>query len=226
MSRRKKPNADNPATNSGRVQSPRHHVALALLTFGVIAALVWGVSSLGDGARRGMGQRDRYSLPFASIECDAPASSDRATFLSEVRYVSNFPEYYQSVDPDLIPKLRAAFCAHPMVAAFEGARIEPNGTVLVKLRFRLPILSVKVQDRNRVVDADCVLLPLASRGTGLPELVTPVPAPTNSAGQVWRDETVNRAVELVGIYHPQKLERVANGWRLTLADNKTVMVEH
>jgi hypothetical protein len=70
-----------------------------------------------------------------------------------------------------------------------------------------------------------ILLPMATEGTGLSELATPVPAPTISAGQVWAENMVKRAVELVETHHPVKLEKVASGWRLTMPDGKTLVLE-
>jgi len=210
--------------------SPRRlarRVLAALVALAAVGGLVWGVKWLGDAARRGIGPRDRYAVRFGDIECDPPPGSHRRVFLSEVRFVSKFPESFQSLDPDLAPKLTAAFAAHPWVAAVDSVSVEPPAAVRVKLKFRVPALAVRLAgaDDVRVVDDSGVLLPLAADPAGLPELITPVPAPATPSGQPWADDTVKRAVELVAAHHPRRLEKTTVGWKLTMPDGRTVTVE-
>jgi cell division septal protein FtsQ len=211
----------------GRKSSRRaiRRLSAVFFTLAAVAALVWGVSRLGDEARRGIGPRDRYSVRFAEIECEPPPGLDRSIFLSEVRYCSNFPEIYQSLDPELTAKLTAAFASHPWVATVDAVRVGPDGTVQVKLKHRKPALVVRTDGGTRVVDINGVLLPASTDSSGLPELTTPVPAPTVSAGQVWVDNSVKRAVELVDTHHPIKLEKATTGWRLTMSDGKTLVLD-
>ena len=125
-------------------------------------------------------------------------------------------------------KLSAAFAAHPWVEEVKGVSIEPENRVRVNLKFRTPALAVRIagtKDRVRVVDGSGVLLPLAAESQGLPALQTPVLAPTTPSGEPWPDESVQRAVELVQAHHPQQLEKTANGWRLTMGDGKSLLVE-
>jgi hypothetical protein len=196
------------------------------LTLAVIGGIVFGVAWLGDAARRGIGPRDRYVARFADIECDTPPGFDRATFLSEVRYSSNFPESFQSLDPELSAKLAAAFTTHPWVATFEGMTASTEGHVTVKLKFRVAVLAVKTDDGNkRLVDASAVLLPLGASSEGLPELLSALPSPATPAGKPWANDLVKRAVELTEAHHPRTLEKRPQGWRLTMADGKTLSVE-
>ena len=196
------------------------------LTLAVIGGIVYGVAWLGDAARRGIGPRDRYLARFSDIECDTPPNFDRVTFLSEVRYVSNFPESFQSLDPELNAKLAAAFTAHPWVANFEGVLVNTEGHVSVKLRFRVAVLAVKTDSGNkRVVDGSAVLLPLEASSEGLPEFLTVLPSPSTPAGKPWANDLVKRAVELVEAHHPRTLEKRPQGWRLTMPDGKTLSVE-
>lgn len=224
MSRGKKAKTDAPTANTPPQRTIRR-LTIVALTLAVSAGLIWGISRLGEEARRGLGTRDRYSVRFAEIECEPPPELDRSTFLSEVRYNSKFPERFQSLDPDLTTKLTAAFITHPWVAGLESVIVEATGTVRVKLKYRTPILAVRTTTGTRVVDGERVLLPVATKADGLPELITQVATPNISAGQVWVDETVKRAVELVDTHHPKKLEKTQNGWRLTLADGKTLALE-
>lgn len=219
----KKPRKQPPPASPGR--GLRRALAVAF-TLAVAAGLVWGVARLGDAARGRLGPRDRYAARFADIACESPPGLDRETFLSEARYVSDFPETFQSLDPDLHAKLAAAFGAHPWVAAFEGVSVEADGTARVKLKFRTPALAVKMTGGGvRVVDTAGVLLPAAADRTGLPELVTVVPPPTIPAGKVWDDAVVKRAAELVEVHHPRTLEKLATGWRLMMSDGKALTVK-
>jgi hypothetical protein len=201
---------------------------VGFLTLAVVAGILWGVRYLGDLARRNVAERDRYTVLFADIECDAPPGYERAPFLSEVRHESGFPATLQSIDPELSPKLTAAFASHPWVAKVDEVLAEPEGKVRVKLRFRVPALAVHIaatKDQVRVVDTHGVLLPLQTDAAGLARLVSPVPAPTTPSGKPWADDTVKRAVELLDAHHPKTLEKTAQGWRLTLGDGKVVVVE-
>ena len=201
---------------------------VAFLTLVVIAGLVWGIKQLGDATRRDIASRDRYTVHFGDIECDAPPGLVRITFLAEVRYHSKFPQTFQSIDPELPPKLTAAFAAHPWVEQVESVSIEPDNRVRVDLKFRRPALAVTIagaKDSVRVVDTNGVLLPLGAEAKDLPVLRTPVLSPTTPSGQPWPDETVKRAVELVQAHHPRLLEKPVKGWRLTMSDGKTLLVE-
>ena len=217
--RPKKQPAETPAA------SPiARRVGVVFLTLAVAGGVVWGVARLGEEARRGIGPRDRYAVRFADIDCPAPPGLDRPAFLAEVRYAANAPETLQALDPELTPKLTADFASHPWVAAVEGVTVESDHRVRVALKFRTPTLAVTLTGGGtRVVDGDGVLLPASADSAGLPELVSPLPPPTTPAGQAWPDPVVKRAAELVEVHHPRKLEKIAQGWRLTTADGKTLV---
>ncbi len=215
-------NADTPRKGSARVV---RRLLVVLVTLAIVAGLVWGVAWLGDAARHGIGSRDRYAVHFANIECDMPPGRERAAFLSEVRYITSFPETFQSLDPELNVKLATAFGRHPWVAAVEDVSVNAAGTVRVKLRFRVPVLAVRTDSKAvRLVDSTGVLLPPEATADGVAELLNPVRTPP-LAGQVWQDALVKRAVELVESHHPRQLEKTPQGWRLTTADGKTLVVE-
>jgi hypothetical protein len=214
-----------PSGEPGSSRLARRLIAVAL-TLAAVVVLVWGIAWLGNEARRGIGPRDRYAVRFADVDCNPPPGQDRAAFLAEVRYVSDLPESFQSLDPELHAKLAAAFGAHPWVAAVEGVSVDANGAVHVTLKHRVPALAVKTTGGAvRVVDAGAVLLPVAASAAGLPELVSPVPAPTTRDGQMWDNALVRRAVELGAAHKPRTLEKTPQGWRLTTTDGKTLHVE-
>jgi hypothetical protein len=209
-------------------RSSTRRVVIFLITLAVAGGAVGGIKWLGDSARREIAQRERYSVLFGDIRCDAPPGYDRAAFLSEVSYHSKFPARFQSIEPDLAPRLSAAFAAHPWVAAVEDVSVEPENVIRVKLRFRVPALAVRISgtgDEVRIVDNQGVLLPLKTDRGSLPTLLTPVFAPSTPSGAPWADETVKRAVELVDAHHPRALERSAKGWLLTMHDGKVLAVE-
>lgn len=199
---------------------------VVLLTLGLAVGLLLGLSQLGNEARRRIGPHDRYQVRFADIECNTPPGTTRDTFLAEVRYVGNFPETFNLMSEADLGQLRAAFAMHPWVAAVEAVDVEAPARVRVRLQFRAPALTVRVEGGgSRLVDAAGVLLPVAEPPKELPELMTPVPPPQSGAGQVWANETVRRALELAASYPVRRLDRLAKGWRLTQQDGKTLMVE-
>lgn len=208
----------------------RRHVRKFLgmvLTLAAAAGLVYGLKRLGDRAQRTIAPRDRYTGRFADIDCDPPPGSTRDAFLAEVRFHSQFPETFQSLDPEITSKLTAVFAAHPWVESVASVQIGPRSAVRVNLKYRAPALAVRVAGRDgtvRVVDAGGVLLPITADAVGLPELITAVPAPSMPSGKKWMDATVSRAVELLEAHRPSRLAKTLLGWRLTLADGRTVLV--
>lgn len=209
-----------PDTPGKRVTRP---IIAMCVTVVIVAAVLFGVSYLGDEARRNIGQRDRYAVPFAEIQCDAPLGMTREKFLAEVRYESNAASTIQLLDPDLNAKLTAAFAAHPWVASIEAVNVDPPDTVSVKLTFRVPALVVRMGNTQRVVDTKGVLLPTNSSTAGLPELLTPVAAP-GKAGQLWPDAIVIRAASVAAEYKPKTMTRTSQGWELIQPDGKKLMV--
>ena len=212
-----------PGPGSSRPLRIAARIALAL-TLGVV--LVVMIFLLGREAGWRVSSQDRYTVRFAEIRCDSPPGTDPRTFLTEVRYLANFPETIQSVDPALNAKLSAAFAQHPWVDSVAGVRVEPNGMVHVDLRFRSPVLRVTIVGENdtRAVDKNGVLLPTEVGNIELPVLLTPVLAPTVPAGSPWPDPVVKRAAELAESYHPQQIEKTDKGWRLTPKDGKPLLV--
>jgi hypothetical protein len=219
----KKPKRPKESAAGRRWRAARPFVGFAL-TLAAAGVVLLGVQFLGKEALRGLGPRDRYRVRFADVQCDPPPGTDRATFLAEVRYAANFPETFNALDDADRDKLSAAFTAHPWVERVEDVSVEPPLTVRVKLTFRTPLMSVPVADGGtRVVDRNGVLLPEMSTPS-VTELVNRVPAPVLPAGQMWADDTVLRAVDLVKTYKPIRLEQLPTGWRLTRPDGKTLHV--
>lgn len=218
----KKPKQD--AAASGRWRRSRSVVA-ALLTLAVAGGVLAGLVRLGDEALQRIGLRSRYLAQFADVQCETPPGCDRPTFLAEVRYVGNFPETFNALDPGDRNRLTAAFAAHPWVESVLGVRVEPGNVVRVALAFREPALAVTVEGgRTRLVDRGGVLLPESPVPSEVATLATPVPAPRATAGQLWDQTTVGRAVELVKAYQPRRLERGPSGWRLTQPDGRVLVV--
>lgn len=222
MSRKRKPAAAPPAGRWRRFRP----ALVAGLTLAAAAAVLAGLGWVGDEARRRLGPRPRYEVRFADILCDAPPGTDRPTFLAEVRYVRNLPETFPALDPEAEARLAAAFAAHPWVDGVDGITLEPPAKVVVKLRFRTPVLVVRTGDANppRMVDAKGVLLPAADPPDGLAELTNVVPPPGVASGRPWPGDTVGRAAELATTYAPRRIERTAAGWRLTQPDGRTLVV--
>jgi len=194
-----------------------------LLTLGVAGALLFGLSRLGDEARRNIGPRDRYVVRFADIRCDPPPGSTRGAFLAEVRYNVDAAATVQSIDPDLVSKLTAAFSAHPWVVRVDGVTVEPPDVVSVKLTYRVPVLAVSSGGAQRAVDGKGVVLPASAPTAGLPELLNEV-APPGEAGQPWPGDVVVRAAPVAEEYKPKSIERTEQGWQLIQRDGKRLIV--
>lgn len=217
-------------TRKPRTPPPTRHriprlATVVLFTLAAACGVVLVIGWLGDLARQHLGPRDRYRVQFSEIECEPPPGMDRATFLSEVRYVSNFPPSFQLLDPELELRLSSAFAAHPWVESVEGADVSPPGRARLRLRFRTPVLAAQVHSGGvRLVDGNGVLLPVTDHAPELPELTTVVHDPETAAGKVWANAAVLRAIELVKTYHPRRIEKTPGGWKLTGTDGKVLSV--
>jgi hypothetical protein len=199
-------------------------ILAVLLTLGVAAGLLFGLSRLGDEARRNIGPRDRYAVKFADIRCDPPPNTTRETFLSEVRYAANAALTFQVLDADLPAQLTAAFAAHPWVASVDAVTVEPDA-VTVKLTYRIPVLAITSDSGKRAVDAKGILLPTSAPTAGLPELLNATPLPPDAvAGKPWPDEIVVRAAPVAEEYKPKTIERTPQGWQLIQPDGRKLMV--
>jgi hypothetical protein len=196
-----------------------------LLALALVGGVVYAVAWLGGRAGERVAGRDRYAVRVADIACDAPPGKDRATFLTEVRYLAGLPETVRAVDPTLPEQLTPAFARHPWVAEVVGVTVEADATVRVGLRFRVPVLAVRVigDSEVRTVDRSGVLLPPGAPGP-MAELANAVLPPKRPAGEVWDDPTVRRAAELAAEHRPRRIEKTAREWRLTLDPGKVLLV--
>ena len=212
-----------PPANSWRAARPVVRVLLTLVgVVGVVMAIAW----LGEAAFRQIGPRDRYRVRMADIDCDSPPNTLRETFLTEVRYLGNLPEWFNTHDPLDHQRITEAFGHHPWVESVGEWRLEPGNKVHIDLTFRTPILAVHQTDGTlRLVDANGILVPATQAPEHLPVLVNAVPEPTTGAGEEWNDDIIRRAVDLVQAYQPTRLEKKAMGWRLTQPDGKVLVVQ-
>ena len=222
-----KPLARKPRKSKDEIPHARRwrSVAAIAITLALAAGVILTLDYLGLEALQRIGPNERFRVAFADVHCDSPRGLDRHTFLTEVRYVSQFPESFNAVDESDRERLGKAFAAHPWVESVDGIAAEAGNVVALKLKFRVPVLAVRV-DRGavRLVDSHGVLLPESATPREVAELMNIVPAPTTEAGKVWSDVTVTRAVDLVKTYRPTSLELTAKDWRLVQADGKTMRV--
>lgn len=218
----KKPKKGHPppaATVGGGSATAFGVLARSLMAIGLVAAVVAGVSWVGDQAGARVADRDRYQTPVADIRVEPPPGTDRVAFLSEVRHLGRLPATVSAVDPQTPATLAAAFARHPWVERVESISVAADRSITAKLIHRLPTLAVRVTlDLDlRVVDRTGVLLPPGTPSTGLPELRPPVPASTAKPGERWADDTVTRAAALADEHRARKLTRIEKsptGWRL------------
>jgi hypothetical protein len=211
-----------PKPAAGRRVSP---AVAVVLTLGIIAAALFGLSRLGEEARRNLGERERYAVKFADIRCEPPPGTPRDTFLAEVRYAANAPPTFQALDPNLSATLTSAFAAHPWVAGVESVVVEPPDVVTVKLSYRVPVLAIGLGNSKRAVDAKGILLPPSAPTANLPELLSAPALPSEAlAGKPWPDGAVVSAAAVAAEYKPRTMEHTAQGWQLVMPDGKKLTV--
>ena len=187
-----------------------------------MAGLAW----VGREAGLSIIGRDRYAVRVADISCDSPPATDRAAFLTEVRYLGNLPETVQAVDPSLAARLATAFETHPWVAAVEGVTVGPDHAIRVDLRFRVPVLAVSLtgDELPRAVDAAGVLLPPTAPTVGLATMVPALPPPGVPAGKPWPNSDVKRGAELAAEFRATRVEKMPQYWRVTKPDGTVLRV--
>ncbi len=168
-----------------------------LLPLAAAGLLVFGVGALGRLAREALRRDDRYTLPFASIECSPPPGMDREKFLSEVQFLAGMPDRLALLDDEAAAQLRVAFRRHPWVETVEEVKLTRE-RVLVRLRYRKPVLAVMWNGRKRVVDRQGVLLPDSATTEGLPVFSDARKGPAGPAGSPWDDPAVEQAARMAG----------------------------
>jgi hypothetical protein len=112
-------------------------LGLVVLVAGPAVVLV-GLVLLGEAALERVRAWDRYSIPFADIQCTPPEGLSREDFLLQVRYVSEMPEQIRLLDDGLSERLAQAFARHPRVERVDRVEVLPTREVTVQLTFRAP----------------------------------------------------------------------------------------
>ena len=92
----------------------RGGVQLLILAAG-LGVVFGGLITLARVTRDKVRDSERYAALFADIECTPPPGMNRADFLNEVRYQTDFPERLHLLDDDLKQRLYEAFGQHPWV---------------------------------------------------------------------------------------------------------------
>src|SRR5262245_28674395 len=173
----------------------RYAIQAAVAAIG--AAVVLGGLIAGGRALRGrLADAEQYQFPFADIQFNSPPGPEPAKFLSEVRYLGEFPERVSLLDDELPRRLKEALQRHGGVES-ANASIVPGKRITAQLAFRTPGLTVRFADGVPTVDATGVLLPRSAQTQGLPALSW-AKAPAGGAGKLWGDATVEAAARVAG----------------------------
>lgn len=218
----RKPKTPRPARGWSAVRP----LVIVLITLVVTFFLLLGLRELGQLAGLNLGERERYEVRFADIECPAPPGMSREGFLDDVRRASDLPETFQIMEPGLLTRLQKVFESSPWVKEVEYVATTPPATVFVGLRFRVPLLAVTTAANEiLLVDAHAVLIPRSPKPVGIAYLANVIDSPPPRDGDAWLDPVVKRAVELVSVYRPSRIERTKTGWKLATQDGKELLVE-
>jgi len=204
---------------------PWRPIAAVAITLAVVAGIVIALDQAGLEAMKRLGPRERFRVKFADLHCDSPPRMDRRQFLAEVRYTSRFSESFIATEEAEREHLRQAFLTHPWVESVNGISVQAGNTVSVSLKFREPMLAVRVDGGGlRLVDAHGILLPECEPAKGIAVFLSVQPGPASPAGKTWDNELVRRAVELTSTYRAASLELTSKDWILVQRDGKTLHV--
>src|SRR5262249_44728639 len=164
--------------------------------------ILGGLIAGGRALRGRLADAEQYQFPFAEIQFNSPPGPEPAKFLSEVRYLGEFPERVSLLDDELPRRLKEAFERHGWVESAKVA-IGPGKRITAQLAFRTPVLTVRFADGVRTVDASGVLLPRSAQTQGLPALSW-AKAPAGGAGKPWGEANVEAAAKGAGVLHPRQ----------------------
>jgi hypothetical protein len=166
--------------------------------------LVLGLTLASQALRDCLRPLDAYTVDFLTIDCPPPADLGQEDFLSEVQYLAGLPSRLQLLDPELAPRLAAAFAQHPWVERVEAVALTPRHAVRVQLVYRRPVLTVQQAGCTRAVDRYGVLLPGKTATDGLPVFRGIAGAPAGPAGTPWGERAVEAAARTAGTFRGSK----------------------
>jgi hypothetical protein len=173
-------------------------VPKVLLLVLVVSLVLGGVIVVHNLALDDLRARDRYTIPFAEINCTPPYGQNQAEFLDEVRYYASAPRHVRLLDEGLAERLAGYFSRHPWVEKVDAVEIAPPRTIGVKLVYRTPVLAVPHRGGEvRVVDGRGILLPKNAPSAGLPIYPGYAAPPVGPEGTLWGDVAVEAAAHAV-----------------------------
>ncbi len=182
-----------------------------------VGLFLLGLVVVGQRTRDAISHLDRYTVPFADIDCQPPGGQERAEFFSEVQYLSSLPDQLHLLDDDLAAKLHEAFSRHPWVQKVERVEIVPPGKVQVFLVYRTPVLNVSLSKQKAPdiyqVDGQGVLLRAGGPNHELAFFETKN-QPAGPAGTSWEDadvEAAARTAAFLGPYQDQFQVKLIEG---------------
>jgi hypothetical protein len=103
-----------------------------------IALFLLGILWVHQWTRERIANLDRYTVPFADVDCPPPPNQTRAEFLAEVQYLGDLPDQLHLLDADLPSRLRGAFARHPAVENVLEVNVLPTRQVQIRLSYRRP----------------------------------------------------------------------------------------
>src|SRR5207249_2086176 len=107
----------------------RRPVLQGVLALLACALLLGGLIAGGRLMRERLQDSTRHQFPFREITCPSPPEMDQAGFLSEVQYLSEFPDDMPLLDDGLPARLAAAFARHAWVQHVDKVEIGPGRLV-------------------------------------------------------------------------------------------------
>lgn len=171
----------------------RRRIVQSLVLLGLAAGFVAGLLVLAEWARDDLRHRERFTIPFAEIQCTPPPGMSRIDFLDEVRYLASSSAQLPLLDDALTESLREAFAKHPWVQKVSEVKVTAPRRLEVILVYRAAVLAVRCKGELRAVDANGILLPKQAATGGLPEFRGEASPPRGPAGTLWGDPRVEAA---------------------------------
>ncbi|MCA9026525.1 MAG: hypothetical protein KDA86_15065 [Planctomycetaceae bacterium] len=144
--------------------------------------------------------RPEYQLSWSRITTSPAGRWVPPDLVSQVQKRSGLPDPLPMLDEGLVEKLSFAFARHPWVAEVQSVAKTGPQDIIVKMRFRAPVLMVRTRYGLYPVDREGILLPpsdfAASDAERFPVVDQVRSVPSGPAGTTWGDESVHGAARL------------------------------
>jgi hypothetical protein len=192
-----------PAAERRQARTPIAAAQL-LLALSAAGAACWASFEAAQALASAVRHDRRFELPLNRIQIDPVPAWIKADLLEEVRALGALPAVLDTSDPQLASQLYHAFAMHPWISSVRSVQVRGRASVRLDVEYRKPVALVRTAAGLQPIDANGVLLPLASFAEPESYLVVEGVAgePSGPAGTKWAEPAVQAAAAVAAAICP------------------------